>query len=105
MFIAGFYLLLPVILKVPLYQILFVGYWFWANLMSPRIGLPSPVGTMLNATGLWAQRAFFHYQFEFNFLHIQPTFWQGIASMSLLIGLGIVALFIACVYLRWQRSR
>src|SRR5689334_6417129 len=55
LFVAGFSLAAPAVLKVPVYQFLFVGYWFWANLMSPKIGLPSPVATMLNAAGPWAQ--------------------------------------------------
>ncbi|MDQ2907119.1 MAG: hypothetical protein M3Y81_26710 [Chloroflexota bacterium] len=103
LFAAGFSIALPAFLKVPLYQILFIGYWFWANLMSPRFHIPTPVGTMLNATGPWAQEAFFHYQWVF--LRLNPTVWQGIASIALLVGLSLVAIGLAWLYLRWERAR
>lgn len=103
LFAAGFSIALPAILKVPLYQILFIGYWFWANLMSPRFKVPSLVGTMLNATGPWAQEAFFHYQWVF--LRLNPTVWQGVASIVLLVGLSFVAMCVAWLFLRWERAR
>jgi|SRR5579875_32534 ABC-2 type transport system permease protein len=103
LFAAGFSVALPVILKVPIYQILFVGYWFWANLMSPRFHIPSLTGTMLNATGPWAQEAFFHFQWVF--LRLNPTVWQGIASIILLIGLSFLAICAAWLYLCWERAR
>ncbi|GCE23535.1 hypothetical protein [Dictyobacter kobayashii] len=51
LFAAGFSTALPTFIKVPIYQLLFILYWFWANLMSPRFHIPTLVGTMLNATG------------------------------------------------------
>src|SRR5215472_7104250 len=69
LFVAGFSLAIPVVLRVPVYQFLFVGYWFWANLMTPKIGLPSPVGTMINAAGPYASEGFFHFQWTFLILH------------------------------------
>ena len=102
-FATGFSIALPALFKVPIYQILFIGYWFWANLMSPRFKIPSPVGTMLNATGPWAQEAFFHFQWVF--LRLNPTVWQGVASMALLVGLGFLAVFLAWLYLRWEHAR
>lgn len=103
LFAAGFSIALPTFLKVPLYQILFTGYWFWANLMSPRFKIPTPVGTMLNATGPWAQEAFFHFQWVFLVLH--PTVWQGVASIVLLVGLGLLAMCVVWLYLRWEQAR
>jgi ABC-2 type transport system permease protein len=100
-FAAGFSVALPALLKVPLYQVLFIGYWFWANLMSPRFPIPSPVATMLNATGPWAQEAFFHFQWVFLILH--PTIWQGVESIALLVGLGFLAVFAAWLFLRWEQ--
>ena len=103
LFAAGFSVALPAILRVPLYQLLFIVYWFWANLMSPRFKIPTPVGTMLNATGPWAQEAFFHYQWVF--LRLNPTVWQGIASIVLLVGSGFLAVFVAWLYMRWEYAR
>lgn len=102
LFAAGFSVALPAILKVPLYQILFIGYWFWANLMSPRFKIPTPTGTILNATGPWAQEAFFHYQWVF--LRLSASVWQGAASIALLVGLGLLAVSGAWLYLRWEHA-
>lgn len=103
LFVAGFSLAVPVVLKVPIYQFLFTGYWFWANLMSPKIGLPSPVGTMINAAGPYASEGFFNFQWTFLILH--ATVAQGIESVALLVGLGLVGLIGGWGYLRWQQAQ
>jgi ABC-2 type transport system permease protein len=103
LFAAGFSIAVPVAIKVPVYQFLFLGYWFWANLMTPKIGLPSPVGTILNATGPWAQEGLFHFDWAFLRLHATPA--QAYASIALLIGLGVAALVGAWLYLRWQQAQ
>lgn len=102
LFAAGFSIAVPAVLRVPLYQFLFVGYWFWANLMSPKIGLPSPVGTMLNAAGPWAVEGLFDFQWTFLNLHASAA--QAYASIALLVGLGILALVGGWGYLRWTRA-
>jgi hypothetical protein len=103
LFVAGFSVAVPVVLKVPVYQFLFIGYWFWANLMPPRIGLPSPIGTMLNATGPWALEGLLGYQLLPVQLH--STAAQAYTSIGLLIGLGLVAMLGAWGYLRYQQER
>lgn len=103
LFAAGFSLALPAILNVPLYQLLFIGYWFWADLTPPRFKIPTPVATMLNATGPWAQEAFFHNQWVF--LRLNPTVLQGVESVALLVGLGCAAVLLAWLYLRWEQAR
>lgn len=103
LFAAGFSVALPVVLKVPLYQVLFIGYWFWANLMSPRFKIPTLVSTMLNATGPWALEAFFHYQWLF--LRLHASVWQGIVSVTLLVALSLLAIGLAWLYLRWEHTR
>jgi hypothetical protein len=103
LFAAGFSLALPAVLKVPLYQVLFIGYWFWANLMSPRFKIPTLVATMLNATGPWAQEAFFNYPWVF--LRLHAAVWQGALSIALLIGLSLLAVGLAWLYLRWAKTR
>src|SRR5579871_618586 len=103
LFVAGFSVTLPLILRVPVYQFLFTGYWFWANLMSPKIGIPSIVGTMLNAAGPWAQEGIFNYNWTFLRLNATPA--QGYLSIALLSGLGLAAVLGMGVYLRWQHAR
>ena len=101
-FVAGASIAFPAILNVPIYQILFVGYWFWANLLPPRFRVPSLISTMLNATGPWAFAAFFHFPWVFLNLHL--TVLQGIESVTLLTGLGIGAIVAAWGYLRWRQA-
>lgn len=103
LFAAGFSIAVPAVIKVPVYQFLFIGYWFWANLMPPKIGLPSPVATMLNATGPWAQKGLFNFDWAFLRLHATPA--QAYASIALLLCLGVVALITAWGFLRWQQAR
>jgi ABC-type transport system involved in multi-copper enzyme maturation permease subunit len=98
LFAAGLSIAVPVVVRVPVYQFLFIGYWFWANLMTPKIGLPSPVGTMLNATGPWAQEGLFH--FDWAFLQLQATPAQALASIALLISIGLAALVCGWLWLR-----
>jgi ABC-2 type transport system permease protein len=100
LFVAGFSISLPVILRVPVYQFLFTGYWFWANLMSPRIGIPSIVGTMLNAAGPWAQEGIF--KFHWTFLKLNATPAEGLLSIALLVGLGLLATYGMVGYLYWR---
>ena len=100
LFVAGFSISLPVVLRVPVYQFLFTGYWFWANLMSPKIGIPSIVGTMLNAAGPWAQEGIF--KFHWTFLHLNATPVEGLLSIGLLVGLGLAVTFGMVGYLHWR---
>jgi len=101
-FVAGFSIAIPVIMKVPVYQFLFIGYWFAANLMSPKIGLPSLTFTWLNATGAWAQEGLFHFQWLLPLPHANAA--GAYASIALLIGLGAVAMCGAWGYLRWRQA-
>jgi hypothetical protein len=103
LFVAGFSVAMPAVLKVPVYQFLFTGYWFWANLMSPKIGIPSIVGTMLNAAGPWAQEGIFNFPWTFLRLHATPA--QGYLSIAILSGLGILAVIVAWLSMRWQAAR
>src|SRR5260370_19208210 len=57
LFVAAFSIACPAILWVPLYEFLFVGYWFWGNALSPtRTGIQTlsqtiltPIGTYISA--------------------------------------------------------
>jgi ABC-2 type transport system permease protein len=100
LFVSGFSIAFPAILRVPVYQFLFTGYWFWANLLSPRVGIPSIVGTMLNAAGPWAQEGIFKFQWAFLTLHATPL--EGFLSIALLSGLGLAATLGMVGYLHWR---
>ncbi len=50
LFVAAFSLVCPLIIWGPLYQFLFLGYWFWGNLVYLPL-LPTLNGTLLTADG------------------------------------------------------
>jgi ABC-2 type transport system permease protein len=102
-FVAGFSLAIPVIVWVPLYQLLFVCYWFWGNALDPTRGIPSLSGTILTPLGGYMLAGFFHE--DSGLIVHKATFQQGIESFALLVVLGIAACGACCAYLRWQQTR
>jgi ABC-type transport system involved in multi-copper enzyme maturation permease subunit len=57
-FVTAFSLACPLIMPLRVYQILFVGYWFWGNFISPEF-FPTLNGTLLTAGGSIAFNGFF----------------------------------------------
>ncbi len=57
-FVVAFSLACPMAMPLPVYQILFVGYWFWANFIPPSL-FPTLNGTLLTPSGVFALQAFF----------------------------------------------
>jgi ABC-2 type transport system permease protein len=103
LFVSGFSIAMPAVLKVPVYQFLFIGYWFWANLLPPKLGFPSLIGTMLNATGPWAFEGLFSYQWVN--LRLHATAANAYTSIALLSGLGVAAICGAWGYARYMQAR
>ena len=104
LFVAAFSVACPVILWVPLYQFLFVGYWFWGNLIPT-----SPTGNMMPTLSHTALAPLGEYAANGLFGTEQTvprvSALEGVVSMGLLLGLGALALLCAYRYLRWQRAR
>lgn len=57
-FVVAFSLACPMVMPLPVYQILFTGYWFWANFIPPRL-FPTLNGTLLTPSGIFALQGFF----------------------------------------------
>jgi hypothetical protein len=57
-FVTAFSLACPLIMPLRVYQILFVGYWFWGNFINPEV-FPTLNGTLLTAGGMLAYQGFF----------------------------------------------
>jgi ABC-2 type transport system permease protein len=57
-FVVAFSLTCPVVMPLSIYQILFTGYWFWANFIPPKL-FPTLNGTLLTPSGMFAQQGFF----------------------------------------------
>jgi hypothetical protein len=57
-FVVAFSLACPMVMPSSVYQILFTGYWFWANFIPPKL-FPTLNGTLLTPSGIFALQAFF----------------------------------------------
>ena len=58
LFVAAFALACPTVLGTPLFRVLFVGYWFWGNLVTANV-MPTLSSTWLSPLGDHARLAFF----------------------------------------------
>lgn len=57
-FVIAFSLACPLVMPLSVYQILFTGYWYWANYVPPKL-LPTLNGTLLTPGGMIAWQGFF----------------------------------------------
>ena len=101
-FVSAFSLACTAILWVPLYQFLFVGYWFWGNLFPPNRGVPTLSNTLLLPLGGNAAMGFFGVQSS---AVDHATVLQGIASIALLLSIAVLVLITLLYILRWQQAR
>ena len=102
LFVATFSVSCPVVLWVPLYQFLFVGYWFWGNLKSPGGPIPTISGTWLTPYGDYMRNGFFGYLRGWD---DETQAWEGLASMGLLLGLAALALYCGHRLIQFQQAR
>lgn len=101
LFVAAFSIACPAIMWVPLYQFLFVGYWFWGNLLSPAQGIPTLSATILTPVGGYMDTGFFGDPFG----RQHATALQGIESIVLLLLITILVMFVLWGLLKWQQAR
>lgn len=90
LFVCAFSITLPRVLGVRLYQVLFVGYWFWGNLVPPHL-MPTPAGTWLTPVGKFANAALFAGSDHALLLTGGAAPAGGYASMALLTGAALLA--------------
>jgi ABC-2 type transport system permease protein len=100
-FIAAFSLALPLLLWLPLYQFLFVCYWYWGNVFDPSRGIPSLSNTILTPFGAYMLAGFFGE--DSGLVVHRATFAQGIESLLLLLGITTAVLLTLWRYLLWQQ--
>ncbi len=102
-FVTAFSLACPLIMPLRVYQILFTGYWFWGNYISPEF-FPTLNGTLLTVSGMYAYQGLFG-----GFINAaEPlTYSAGDATLNLIVlGLCIAAVMVVLNgYLRWQSRR
>jgi len=103
LFVAAFSIACPAILWVPLYQFLFVGYWFWGNALAPASGIPTLSPTILTPIGIYMLTGI---------LGVNAVPWvsqatplEGVASIALLLSIAVLVLYVLWGYLKWQQAR
>jgi ABC-2 type transport system permease protein len=100
-FITAFSLACPVVIPLRIYQVLFTGYWFWGNFLSPQ-AFPSWSGTLLNASGVYAMGGFFKAGYISNGVAVLTTPLEAVLNLLVLAGLTILALVGLNLYVKWQ---
>jgi ABC-type transport system involved in multi-copper enzyme maturation permease subunit len=104
-FVVAFSLACPLVIPLRVYQVLFTGYWFWGNLLSPK-AFPTISDTVLNAVGQYPLQAYFTMLID----STQPvstafTKPQAVINLLVLIACITAALLAVNGYLRLQRKR
>jgi len=106
LFISAFSIACPAIMWVPVYQFLFVGYWFWGNWMHSRF-IPSLSDTILSpiggfiSIGFFGQRGWFAYTASME----HATILEGLESMILLLSIAALVMITLIQLLKWQQAR
>ena len=102
-FVSGYALVCPLVLTAPLFRVLFVGYWFWGNLIVPA-AMPTLTGSLLTPIGSYAASwlvgspvLYAGVAGPLSFLRPAPTAVSGAASIALLILAGLLPLLAAGV--------
>ncbi len=94
-------LALPRVLGVPAYQVLFVAYWFWGNLLNPRNGIPTVSTTLFTPVGGYIASGLFHVAVSPAGTVSPP---QGVTSLLVLVGMAIAVLGLLCAGLHTART-
>jgi ABC-2 type transport system permease protein len=98
-FVVAFSLVCPMVMPLSIYQILFTGYWFWANFIPPKL-FPTLNGTLLTPSGMFAQQVFFGgnlSQALNGAVHHTPA--DAVANLAVLATCSAAALFLLDRYL------
>jgi len=103
--VGGFALICPTVVSVPLFRVLFVGYWFWGNMLAPDF-LPSLTGTLVTPIGDYAATwllgngsvaLFAGTPGWLGFLRPEATAGTAALSVAVIVLFGLVPLAVAAV--------
>lgn len=103
-FVCAFTLACTSLMWVPLYQFLFIGYWFWGNMLGPRTGLPTLSTTILTPRGGFIAAGLFNIPPVVQGMPVADPL-TGIASMLLLLLIPLLVMLLFYRYLRWEQLR
>jgi hypothetical protein len=105
LFVAAFALAVPLVMPAPLFRVLFVGYWFWGNVVTPNL-MPTLTRTVIHPLGGYPLTALLHFHgidgadtlagpmpgATLNFLRPAPTPATAWLSIGVLLALAAAAL-------------
>jgi len=102
-FVVAFSLACPLFMPVRVYQVLFVGYWFWGNYLSPDV-FPTLSNTLLTPSGKYARHGFFggFPSVYTNYEATNITTLDAVLNLIILVGLPVLVLVITNQILRRQ---
>ena len=117
LFVAAFALAVPLIMPAPMFRVLFVGYWFWGNLVGPA-AMPTLAHSVIQPVGGYPINALLDDHGRdgdlilagpvpgavLNFLRPEPTALAGWLSIAVLLALAAGAL-VGSQALRARRAR
>ena len=102
-FVTAFTLACTSLMWVPLYQFLFIGYWFCGNMLGPRVGLPTLSTTILTPRGGFIAAGLFNVPAVNGLPIASPLI--GIASLLLLLLISLLVMLLFYRFLRWEQLR
>jgi len=103
-FVTAFSLACPMILPVRVYQVLFTGYWYWGNFLTPKV-MPTLTETIFNAAGGYALEGFFLGGYTFGYEHLTHNALDASLNILVITSCAIMALVVLERYLAWKANR
>jgi ABC-2 type transport system permease protein len=103
-FVVAFSLACPLVMPLSVYQILFTGYWFWANFIPPRL-FPTLNGTLVTPSGMYALEGFFGFRVSALNGPLRFTAVDAILNLAVLGTCIAAVLLLLERYLAWQARR
>jgi ABC-2 type transport system permease protein len=104
-FVVAFSLACPLFMPVRVYQVLFVGYWFWGNYLSPDV-FPTISETLLVPSGKYPLYGFFG-GFPDYFSNFAPTSIStvdAVLNLVILVSISVAVLWITVLFIQRQTS-
>jgi len=103
-FVTAFSLACPMVIPVRVYQILFTGYWYWGNFLSPKV-MPTLTDTILNAAGAYALEGFFMGGYTLVFYHLTFSAFEAVLNILVILCCAAAALIALERYLAWKATQ
>jgi hypothetical protein len=101
-FVVAFALAVPLVIPIRIFQILFTGYWFWGNLLSPQ-AFPTISDTLLNAVGQYPLQGFFGMYLDSTHKVTNGfSTLEAILNILVLVACVFLVLFVLDKYLYWR---